>query len=380
MIPYNITFLSHPKICSGMKALEHIPFELESLNARKPLVITSSRWERKGLAKTLVKALYNSTMVIGALFTNAPHYPSTSIINQLSKLFRDRGCDCIIALGAGSVVNIAKAVNMAVSLKAGILECNDVALTSPLKPLLCIPTADCTGGEMGAIVNYERFEKQSDFLSPDVIIIDPRITRHGTSEEIANCALASLTLAIEACGIDAPNPINDAYAHTALQFIYKYLPKTIKRPCYKDGSIALINAAACSDIAFSNAPAGINRTLAQVIALDTNAKPGFIMGILLTSSLAQRISSGDGIRPELLLALAGIDTYAKTPENDRKKTAYQHLLKCINLTARYAPPSLKGLHIPGYKLKEYAGLAVTKNKKYKAGEYLRLLEQAWEGK
>ncbi len=56
MIPYNFTFLSHPKICSGLKALEHIPFELESLNACKPLVITSARWTKKGLARILTKS------------------------------------------------------------------------------------------------------------------------------------------------------------------------------------------------------------------------------------------------------------------------------------------------------------------------------------
>ncbi|MEW6527171.1 MAG: iron-containing alcohol dehydrogenase [Spirochaetota bacterium] len=380
MIPYNFTFLSHPKICSGLKALEHIPFELESLNARKPLVITSARWAKKGLAKTLTKALYDSNITIGALFTNAPNYPSVTIINELSKLYRDRGCDSIIALGSGGIAHIAKAVNMAVSLKTDILKCTDLTISSPLKPLICAPTADCEGGEMAAIAYYERFEKQSDFLYPDVIVIDSRITRHATSQEVANCALTSLAHAIEACGIAAPNPINDAYAHTALQFIYQYLPKTIKRPCNKDGSVAIVNAAACADTAFSNAPQGIVHTLAQAIVLDTNLQPGKVMGILLRYSLAAKLHAKGGIRPELLLALAGIDTYAKTPEKDRQKVAYDYLIKCIDATGNYAPSTLKGLNIPHYKLKEYARLAAVKNKQHKETEYMALLEKSFEGK
>ncbi len=380
MIPYNFTFLSHPKICSGLKALEHIPFELESLNARKPLVITSPRWAKKGLAKIVTKALYDSNIIIGALFTNAPHYPSVAIINELSKLYRDRGCDSIIALGSGGVAHIAKAVNMVVSLKTDILQCTGLTILSPLKPLVCVPTADCEGGEMAALAYFEGFEKQSDFLYPDVIVIDPRITRHATKEEVANCALTSLSHAIEACGIEAPNPINDAYAHTALQFIYQYLPKAINRPCNKDASVAIVNAAACADTAFSNAPQGIVHTLAQAIALDTNLNAGIVMGILLRYSLAAKLHSKGGIRSELLLALAGIDTYAKTPEKDRQKTAYDYLIKCINITKDFAPSTLKGLNIPKYKLKEYAAIATSKNKQYKESAYTELLEKAWEGK
>ncbi|MCX8123799.1 MAG: iron-containing alcohol dehydrogenase [Spirochaetes bacterium] len=380
MISYNFTFLSHPKICSGLKALEHIPFELESLNARKPLVITSPRWAKKGLDKTLVKALYDSNITIGALFTNAPHYPSLTIINELSKLYRDRGCDSIIALGSGGITQIAKAVNMVVSLKADILQCTEITISSPLKPLICVPTADCEGGEMASVAYYERFEKQSDFLYPDVIVIDSRITRHATKEEVANCALTSLAHAIEACGIETPNPINDAYAHTALQFIYQYLPKAFKRTCNKDASVAIVNAAACADTAFSNAPQGIVHTLAQAIASDTNLKPGIVMGILLRHSLAAKLQAKGGIRPELLLALAGIDTYAKTPEKDRQKTAYDYLITCINVTKEFVPSTLKELKIPHYKLKEYALLASAKNRQFKESAYFALLEKSWEGK
>lgn len=380
MIPYNFTFLSHPKICSGLKALEHIPFELESLNARKPLVITSERWANKGLAKTLTKALYDSNITIGALYTHAPHYPSVTIINELSKLYNDRGCDSIISLGSGGIAHIAKAVNMVVSLKTDILQCTGITISSPLKPLISVPTADCQGGEMGAVAYYERFEKQSDFLYPDVIVIDHRIARYATSQEVANCALTSLAHAIEACGIDALNPINDAYAHTALQFIYQYLPTTIKKPCKKDGSVAIVNAAACADTAFSNAPHGIVHSLAQTIARDTNLQPGIIMGILLRYSLAAKLQSKGGIRPELLLALAGIDTYAKTPEKDRQKEAYNYVIHCIDATSKYVPTTLKGLNIPHYKLKEYAKLAAAKNKQHKETEYMALLEKSFEGK
>jgi alcohol dehydrogenase len=380
MIPYNFTFLSHPKICSGLKALEAIPFELESLNACKPLIITSEKYSRKKLTRTIVKALYDSNIVIGALFDNAPARPSSTIINVLSKLYRERGCDSIVAVGAGSIVNIAKSVNMVVSLKTEILECAAMTLSAPLKPFICVPTADCEGGEMAAMATFERFTKKSDYLYPDVIVIDPRITKNATSEEIANCALTSLSHAIEACSIDTPNPINDAYAHTALQLIYQYLPKTIKKPCHNDGSVAIVNAAACADTAFSNAPEGIIHSLASIIAQDTNYKPGTIMGILLRTSLNAKLATKQGIRPELLLALAGIDTYAKTKENERQKVAYDYLIKCIATTSRYIPSTLKKLTISHDKLKEYAKEAAAKNRDYKEKEYAELLAKAWESK
>jgi len=49
--PDNYEFYCPVKINSGNRALEHLPVELDALNATKPLVITDKKIAKKGLIK-----------------------------------------------------------------------------------------------------------------------------------------------------------------------------------------------------------------------------------------------------------------------------------------------------------------------------------------
>ena len=121
-IPDNYEFLIYPKIVSGQCALENLPSELDGNNAQKPLVITSQAVVRNGLTKILVKAFYDSAVVIGAIYDPVLDYAGISQAQQAARLFIERGCDAIIALGGGPVVALAKAVNVLVSERQGTLQ------------------------------------------------------------------------------------------------------------------------------------------------------------------------------------------------------------------------------------------------------------------
>jgi alcohol dehydrogenase len=54
-IPDYFKFFNRTRIVSGRKALENIPYELQSMDAVKPLIVTDRKSVDEGFVKTLVK-------------------------------------------------------------------------------------------------------------------------------------------------------------------------------------------------------------------------------------------------------------------------------------------------------------------------------------
>lgn len=375
-------FFSHSKILSGKKAMEHIPFELESLNARKPLVITSKDVTDNKLTKKFLNAMKDSGMVMGALYDDAPAYSGSTIINELSKLYRYRGCDSIIAIGAGPVSDIAKCVNLLATFKEdNILDFKDRTITGHMRPLIMIPTAGLLGGEMSNIADIESFSLQSDELYPDVVVLDGRMTRANSPIEVVNSAMAALSHAAGASALPHNDPINDAYAHTAIQFIYDHILKAARRPKNRKAGLALANASAMADVCFSNSPRDMVKLLATAMYQEMNIPHGISMGILLPYHLQMKLDSKKKVREELLLAMTGIDEYAQTPSKERASRAVQLLWKLHEDLAGILPRSFNSLNVPRYKLDVIAErAALLSEKRYTAKECLKLLTQAWEGR
>ena len=99
-------FICPVKINSGNKALEHLPFELGALDARKPLVIAEGGAAKKGVIDVVIGAFRDSEITIG-IFDNMPPLSDLPLIRELFGIYRDRGYDAIIAVGGGPAVDAA---------------------------------------------------------------------------------------------------------------------------------------------------------------------------------------------------------------------------------------------------------------------------------
>jgi len=69
--PHHYEFFCPVKTHSGNRALEHLPVELDALNARKPLVITGKDAAKAGLVDVLIHAFRDSGITIG-VFDGVP--------------------------------------------------------------------------------------------------------------------------------------------------------------------------------------------------------------------------------------------------------------------------------------------------------------------
>ncbi|MGN0969641.1 MAG: iron-containing alcohol dehydrogenase, partial [Evtepia sp.] len=138
------------KILSGVEALEHIPHELNTLGAFRPLLLSDEGLEKVGTVATVQAALVQGGMTAVETFCQIPPDSSIQVVNRIAALYRQLGCDSLIAVGGGSVIDTAKGVGMVLS-QAGhdLLDAAgaEVLPRGEHVPFVAVPTTAGTGSE-----------------------------------------------------------------------------------------------------------------------------------------------------------------------------------------------------------------------------------------
>ena len=143
-------FFCPVKVIAGHAALEHIPFELSTLGAKRPLIITDKGVRANNLLAPIEAAFESTDVEVGFIFDDVPPDSSLETVRKAAQVYRDNNCDAIIAIGGGSVIDTSKATNILVSEGGDDLLKYSGAhnLPKPLKPFFVIPTTSGTGSEV----------------------------------------------------------------------------------------------------------------------------------------------------------------------------------------------------------------------------------------
>lgn len=402
-IPDYYEFGCEVKIVAGHDSLEKISGLLSSMGANNPMVLTDKGVNRAGLANMVIDAVKDK-LSIKSLEDDVPPDSDLKVVKQLADVYNKTGCDCIIAVGGGSVLDTAKGINILVSEKSDDLTqfTGAGALKRKLKPLIAVPTTAGTGSEVtiaAVIADHENNRKMifgSKFLLPDAAIIDSRMTLTLPAHITAATAMDAMTHAVEACVMLAKNPLSDSYGKEAIRLITKHLVHVIKNPGDKEGRLALAIAASLAGISFSNSLVGMVHALGHSVGSVCHVPHGSCMAILLPYGLEYNLHKVEDRIADLLFPFAGPEIYASTHKQDRA----QKTIDCIRKFNRELYLATQGLHatcfknikdreqnqmVPKSKLPEIAKTALgdgmvfynPEDVDYK--DWLMVLEAAWNG-
>jgi alcohol dehydrogenase len=114
-MPSYYEFYCPVKILCGPKALPNLPYELQQLGVRRPLIVTDAGVVAAGLLEKVTGAFVGSDCEVGAVFDRTPPDSSVGTVNEVAALYRQRQCDSLVAVGGGSSLDTAKAVNIVIS-------------------------------------------------------------------------------------------------------------------------------------------------------------------------------------------------------------------------------------------------------------------------
>ncbi|MBC7193522.1 iron-containing alcohol dehydrogenase [Marinobacter sp.] len=344
-------FFCPVKVIAGKAALEHIPYELTGLAAKRPMIITDKGVRAAGLLDPVVNACTESGLDIASIYDDVPPDSSTGVVRKIAGIYRSEQCDSIIAVGGGSAIDTAKAVNILVSEGGDDIAAYSGAgiLKRALKPFFVVPTTAGTGSEVTAVAVITDIEKHvklpftSSFLLPNAAVIDPRMTLTLPPHITAATAMDAMTHATEAFTCMARNPLSDAYATAAIRKISDNLLKVMDNPRDADARLELAQASTMAGIAFSNSMVGLVHSLGHATGALFHLPHGLCMSLYLPYVLEYNLESIREPLGELLLYLDGPDAYAATPGNRRAEAAIASIRKLRDTLYKYCklPRTLK---------------------------------------
>jgi alcohol dehydrogenase len=331
-LPSYYEFLNPVTIVAGPTAIETIPKHLARRKAGRVMILSDAGVRQAGLLG-IVQGRLKKLLEIAAVADDVPPDSDLEKVGQLAAVYQKAACEAIIAVGGGSVIDTAKAVNILASEADGATDLRNFSghgkLKRPLKPLVAVPTTAGTGSEVTTIAvikdrqAHRKLPFSSRFLLPDAAILDPRMTLTLPGHITAATAMDALAHAMEAYTGLGKNPLSDTHASTAVRLISENLLDVIRNPDDKQGRLALAMAATLAGAAFSNSMVGNVHTLGHAVGGVCGVPHGTCMAILLPYGLAYNLPRIAPALGELLLPLAGPEIYAATP-------CYAHAYKAID--------------------------------------------------
>ena len=176
-----------------------------------------------------------------AVFDKVQANPLRSTVMAGAAFAKENGCDFVVALGGGSVMDASKAIAAMATNGGDIWDYQfggtggGKTLMSKALPVICITTTAGTGSEAdqwGVITNDETNEKIGfggyDFLFPVFSIVDPELMVSVPARLTAYQGFDALFHSTECYISKAHNLMGDMLALTAIENIGRYLVRAVK--------------------------------------------------------------------------------------------------------------------------------------------------------
>lgn len=276
----------------GVGALKELPARLAKLGIKRPLVVTDP-----GLVKTEAFTLLQK--VLGEseqgkswfLYSGVHPNPIENDVKEPAAMFREQGCDGVIAIGGGSALDAGKAARLLV--KRPDFKLADFYSEpdwSGLAPLICIPTTAGTGSEVGrsSVITLDATKRKAVLFHPEMlaklVILDAELTRSLPPKLTAATGADALTHCIESYTCPSFHPMCDGIALEGVTLIVDALPRAVKDGGDLDARGRMLAAAAMGAVAFQK-DLGVVHSLAHPLSTICGMHHGLANALCLVESM-----------------------------------------------------------------------------------------------
>lgn len=236
----DVKLLQQVKVVCTDDLAENLSDILRTEEYSRPLVVTDKFVATMPLVTETLETLRNQDADI-AVFDQVQSDPLASTVMDGVTAFQEHDADCILAIGGGSSMDVARGINIVRINGGNIL---DYAATpeqtnnrrEPMKPcpgMIAIPTTSGTGSEMSnalIVTDKEGGQKLAVLADPAVseyAVLCPQLTLSLPPRMTIACGLDAFCHAAEGYLSALASPVTDAICEKVMFLLTNYLPTAV---------------------------------------------------------------------------------------------------------------------------------------------------------
>jgi hydroxyacid-oxoacid transhydrogenase len=267
----------------GAGITREVGMDLADLGSRNVLVVTDPVLRRLRPVEIVLESLEENGVPF-TVYDRVRVEPTDESFQDAIAFARQSQYDAFVAVGGGSTIDTAKAVNLYTTYPpADFLDYvnapigRGLPVPGPLKPLIAIPTTAGTGSETTGVSIFDltRMHAKTGIasrrLKPTLGLLDPENTRTMPAEVAASSGLDILSHAVESYtampfyerarperpalrpAYQGSNPISDIWSLEAMRIVERYLVRAVEDPSDEEARANMLLAASYAGIGFGNA-------------------------------------------------------------------------------------------------------------------------------
>ncbi len=301
MKPNTYDFFAPQRIVFGWGRRSEIGSIAKSLGSRAFVVSGSRTLEANGTLDELCRLLTTSGVAVERLATQTREPEVSDVDGVLNRLidFTPRDGDCLIAIGGGSAIDLAKAVAALATNRQGesvkdFLEGvgRGLKIERPPLPLLAMPTTAGTGTEAtknAVISSFDPpFKKslRSDQMVPKCVLVDPELTVSLPRDITAHTGMDAITQLIESLISRRANSIPNLLCWEGLRLALPAMFELSRDLTNRFARESMSHAALLSGIALANSGLGFAHGVAAALGVHAKVSHGLACAVMLPTALS----------------------------------------------------------------------------------------------
>jgi len=234
----------------GAGAIKELPDHLISNGLSKPLLVTDPMVISLPFF-TAIKNSLTAKSISVEVFADIHKNPVKSDVLKGGDVFNQTNRDCIIGIGGGAAMDVARAITLRINHHRDLFDYDDLIggdkyVTEPVPYFITVPTTSGTGSEVGrsAIISEDETHRKRILFAPKllakIVFADPLLTMELPAFVTAATGMDALTHNMEAFIAKGFHPMADGIALEGIRLINQSIVAATTKPDLESRSKMMI--------------------------------------------------------------------------------------------------------------------------------------------
>ncbi len=265
-------FFVKSNITFGRGAVEKLPELLSGYEIKNLMVVYDGGVKAAGIAEKVLDQVKKAEVNV-TIFDEVIPNPTNEVVEKAAAIARKAEVDGFVAVGGGSSIDTAKAINVLMTNPGTISEYGGMNMVkNPCLPLIAVPTTAGTSSEItnvSALIDTEKVIKyvviDNKIVASDVIA-DPEFTKTAPAGVTAATGMDAITHAVESYISNMATPLTEYHSLKGLQILHSNIARVVKDGSDMEAREQMMLGCIITGFGFSNANLGLVHGIAHTLS------------------------------------------------------------------------------------------------------------------